>query len=36
MGFDRFSVSDHFQESLPRGDFDGFEAVTTMTAASAA
>ena len=34
MGFDWFSVSDHFQESPPQGgDLDCFEAVTTMTAA---
>jgi alkanesulfonate monooxygenase SsuD/methylene tetrahydromethanopterin reductase-like flavin-dependent oxidoreductase (luciferase family) len=35
MGFDWFSVSDHFQESPPQGgDLDCFEAVTTMTAAA--
>jgi len=34
-GFDWFSVSDHFQESPPRGgDLDCFEALTTMTAAA--
>jgi alkanesulfonate monooxygenase SsuD/methylene tetrahydromethanopterin reductase-like flavin-dependent oxidoreductase (luciferase family) len=35
MGFDWFSVSDHFQESPPRGGgFDCFEAITTLTAAA--
>ena len=35
MGFDWFSVSDHFQESPPRGgDMDTFEAITTLTAAA--
>jgi alkanesulfonate monooxygenase SsuD/methylene tetrahydromethanopterin reductase-like flavin-dependent oxidoreductase (luciferase family) len=35
MGFDWFSVSDHFQESPPRGgDLDCFEAITTLTAAA--
>src|SRR5207247_5670360 len=34
-GFDWFSVSDHFQESPPRGgDSDCFEAITTLTAAA--
>jgi alkanesulfonate monooxygenase SsuD/methylene tetrahydromethanopterin reductase-like flavin-dependent oxidoreductase (luciferase family) len=34
-GFDWFSVSDHFQESPPRGgDLDCFEAVATLTAAA--
>jgi alkanesulfonate monooxygenase SsuD/methylene tetrahydromethanopterin reductase-like flavin-dependent oxidoreductase (luciferase family) len=37
VGFDWFSVSDHFQESPPQGgDLDCFEAVTTMTAAALA
>src|SRR3989449_3988382 len=32
-GFDWFSVSDHFQESPPRGgEIDCFEAITTLTA----
>src|SRR2546428_7702594 len=35
MGFDWFSVSDHFQESPPRGgDIDCFEAISTLTAAA--
>lgn len=35
MGFDWFSVADHFQESPPRGgDMDTFESVTTLTAAA--
>jgi alkanesulfonate monooxygenase SsuD/methylene tetrahydromethanopterin reductase-like flavin-dependent oxidoreductase (luciferase family) len=35
MGFDWFSVSDHFQESPPQGgDLDCFEAISTMTAAA--
>ncbi len=35
MGFDWFSVSDHFQESPPQGgDLDCFEAITTLTAAA--
>lgn len=35
MGFDWFSVSDHFQESPPQGgDLDCFEALSTMTAAA--
>ena len=35
MGFDWFSVSDHFQESPPRGgDMDCYEAITTLTAAA--
>ncbi|MGH7389950.1 MAG: LLM class flavin-dependent oxidoreductase [Candidatus Rokuibacteriota bacterium] len=35
QGFDWFSVSDHFQESPPRGgDLDCFEAVAIMTAAA--
>lgn len=35
MGFDWFSVSDHFQESPPRGgDIDCFEAIATLTAAA--
>src|SRR5216117_3528975 len=34
-GFDWFSVSDHFQESPPRGgDLDCFEAIATLTAAA--
>jgi F420-dependent oxidoreductase-like protein len=34
-GFDWFSVSDHFQESPPRGGaLDCFEAITTLTAAA--
>jgi len=34
-GFDWFSVSDHFQESPPRGgDIDCFEAIATLTAAA--
>src|SRR5947208_16604179 len=34
-GFDWFSVSDHFQESPPRGgDLDCFEAFATLTAAA--
>src|SRR5215468_5937751 len=34
-GFDWFSVSDHFQESPPRGgDMDCYEAITTLTAAA--
>ena len=34
-GFDWFSVSDHFQESPPRGgDFDCYEAISTLTAAA--
>ncbi len=34
-GFDWFSVSDHFQESPPRGgDIDCFEGLTMMTAAA--
>jgi alkanesulfonate monooxygenase SsuD/methylene tetrahydromethanopterin reductase-like flavin-dependent oxidoreductase (luciferase family) len=34
-GFDWFSVSDHFQESPPRGgDLDCFEGLTMMTAAA--
>ncbi len=34
-GFDWFSVSDHFQESPPRGgDLDCFEAISTLTAAA--
>jgi alkanesulfonate monooxygenase SsuD/methylene tetrahydromethanopterin reductase-like flavin-dependent oxidoreductase (luciferase family) len=34
-GFDWFSVSDHFQESPPRGgEFDCFEAIATLTAAA--
>jgi alkanesulfonate monooxygenase SsuD/methylene tetrahydromethanopterin reductase-like flavin-dependent oxidoreductase (luciferase family) len=34
-GFDWFSVSDHFQESPPRGgDMDCYEAVATLTAAA--
>ena len=34
-GFDWFSVSDHFQESPPRGgDIDCFEAISTLTAAA--
>jgi alkanesulfonate monooxygenase SsuD/methylene tetrahydromethanopterin reductase-like flavin-dependent oxidoreductase (luciferase family) len=36
MGFDWFSVSDHFQESPPRGgDIDCFEAIATLAAAAA-
>src|SRR5437016_7637482 len=35
MGFDWFSVSDHFQESPPRGgDLDCYEAIATLTAAA--
>jgi alkanesulfonate monooxygenase SsuD/methylene tetrahydromethanopterin reductase-like flavin-dependent oxidoreductase (luciferase family) len=35
MGFDWFSVSDHFQESPPRGgDMDCYEGITTLTAAA--
>jgi F420-dependent oxidoreductase-like protein len=35
QGFDWFSVSDHFQESPPRGgDNDCFEAISTLTAAA--
>jgi alkanesulfonate monooxygenase SsuD/methylene tetrahydromethanopterin reductase-like flavin-dependent oxidoreductase (luciferase family) len=35
MGFDWFSVSDHFQESPPQGgDMDCFEGTTIMTAAA--
>jgi F420-dependent oxidoreductase-like protein len=35
MGFDWFSVSDHFQESPPRGgDMECFEAIATLTAAA--
>ena len=35
MGFDWFSVSDHFQESPPRGgDLDCFEGIATLTAAA--
>src|SRR5437879_4918060 len=35
MGFDWFSVSDHFQESPPRGgDLDCYEAIGTRTAAA--
>jgi probable F420-dependent oxidoreductase len=35
MGFDWFSVSDHFQESPPRGgDMDCYEAIATLTAAA--
>src|SRR2546421_138438 len=34
-GFDWFSVSDHFQESPPRGgELDCFEAIATLTAAA--
>jgi len=34
-GFDWFSVSDHFQESPPRGgDIECFEAISTLTAAA--
>src|SRR2546421_11201564 len=34
-GFDWFSVSDHFQESPPRGGgLDCFEAIATLTAAA--
>ena len=34
-GFDWFSVSDHFQESSPRGgDLDCYEAISTLTAAA--
>ena len=34
-GFDWFSVSDHFQESPPRGgEIDCFEGITTLTAAA--
>jgi F420-dependent oxidoreductase-like protein len=34
-GFDWFSVSDHFQESPPRGgEIDCFEAISTLTAAA--
>jgi alkanesulfonate monooxygenase SsuD/methylene tetrahydromethanopterin reductase-like flavin-dependent oxidoreductase (luciferase family) len=36
MGFDWFSVSDHFQESPPRGGgFDCYEAVSVMAVAAA-
>jgi alkanesulfonate monooxygenase SsuD/methylene tetrahydromethanopterin reductase-like flavin-dependent oxidoreductase (luciferase family) len=36
MGFDWFSVSDHFQESPPRGgEIDCYEGVTTPAAAAA-
>src|SRR5437667_11938140 len=35
MGFDWFSVSDHFQESPPRGgEMDCYEAIATLTAAA--
>ena len=35
QGFDWFSVSDHFQESPPRGgDLDCYEAIATLTAAA--
>ena len=35
MGFDWFSVSDHFQESPPQGgDLDCFEAISTLAAAA--
>jgi F420-dependent oxidoreductase-like protein len=35
QGFDWFSVSDHFQESPPRGgEIDCFEAISTLTAAA--
>lgn len=35
MGFDWFSVSDHFQESPPQGgDLDCFESISTLTAAA--
>lgn len=35
MGFDWFSISDHFQESPPQGgDLDCFEAVATLAAAA--
>jgi F420-dependent oxidoreductase-like protein len=35
MGFDWFSVSDHFQESPPQGgELDCFEAISTLTAAA--
>src|SRR5262245_55796779 len=35
MGFDWFSVSDHFQESPPQGgDLDCFESISIMTAAA--
>src|SRR5438034_10943929 len=35
QGFDWFSVSDHFQESPPRGgDLDCFEAIATLAAAA--
>src|SRR5436853_4048750 len=35
MRFDWFSVSDHFQESPPRGgDLDCYEAIATLTAAA--
>ena len=35
QGFDWFSVSDHFQESPPRGgDMDCYEAIATLTAAA--
>src|SRR6266545_1794006 len=34
-GFDWFSVSDHFQESPPRGgDMDCYEAIATLAAAA--
>ena len=34
-GFDWFSVSDHFQESPPRGgDMDCYEAIAILTAAA--
>jgi len=34
-GFDWFSVSDHLQESPPRGgDLDCYEAISTLTAAA--
>ena len=34
-GFDWFSVSDHFQESPPRGgEMDCYEAIATLTAAA--
>jgi hypothetical protein len=36
-GFDWFSVSDHFQESPPRGgDLDCYEAISTLAAAAVA
>ena len=35
MGFDWFSVSDHFQESPPRGgDIDCYEAIASLSAAA--